>query len=281
MSELCIMVAPTGARRTPADHPALPITPDALARTAVDCHQAGAAAVHLHVRDAALRHSLDADRYRTAIAAVTQACPDVLIQTTTEAAGIFDLAAQTAAAKALRPACLSFGLAELMADGPGPGLAFLNWAATQRIGIQTILYDADDIRDYAALLAGDHLPLTGPPRLLLVAGRYSATLDSDPAEFEALYAALAETGLADTALWMTCAFGRGEMACLEMTIARGGHVRVGFENAMVDASGRPARDNAERVAMVAQLAQRHGRPVGGAAIARDVLGQQAPGPLLP
>lgn len=281
MSDLCIMVAPNGARRTPADHPALPITPEELARTAVDSHQAGAAAVHLHVRDAALRHSLDADCYRAAIAAVTQACPEMLIQTTTEAAGIFDLAAQTSAAKALRPACLSFGLAELMADGLQPALTFLDWAAEQRMGVQIIVYDADQIRDYAALLAAGHLRLNGPPRLLLVAGRYSVTLDSDPAEFELLYSALAETGLADKAIWMTCAFGRGEMACLDLTIARGGHVRVGFENAIVDAAGRPARDNAQRVAMVAELAGAHGRTVGGAACAGNVLGQQGLGPLLP
>jgi len=281
MSDLCITVAPNGARRTPADHPALPVTPDALAQTARDCFTAGAAAVHLHVRDAALRHTLDPDTYRAAIAAVAQACPGMVIQATTEAAGIFALDAQVAAVEGLRPSCLSFALAEVMAQGEERGLAILARMQALGIGVQTILYDPAQVRRYAALLDSGRLTPEGPPRLLLVVGRYSATQDSEVAEFDSLHATLRETGLADTALWMTCAFGRGEMACLERSIALGGHARVGFENAIVDAGGRPARDNAERVALVAALAARQGRAVGDAAHARHVLGQRGESPLLP
>ncbi|MCC5968717.1 MAG: 3-keto-5-aminohexanoate cleavage protein [Pararhodobacter sp.] len=281
MSDLCIMVAPNGARRTPADHPALPVTAADIATTAAACRAAGASALHLHVRDAAMRHTLDPDIYRTAIDAVSQVCPGMPVQTTTEAAGIFDLDTQIAAVEGLRPACLSFALGELMQKGEARGSGFLHWAIEQKIGIQTILYDTRQIHDYAALLDAGRLPLDGPPRLLLVAGRYSATQDSDPAEFEGLYRTLSDTGLADSAVWMVCAFGRGEMACLDRAISLGGHVRVGFENAIVDANGRPARDNAERVALVAGLAKRHGRTIGDAVLARHVLGQNVPGPLLP
>lgn len=281
MSDICIMVAPNGARRTPTDHPALPVTPPDIATTAAACRAAGASAIHLHVRDQAMRHTLDPETYRSAIAAVAGLCPDMPIQTTTEAAGLFDLETQIAAVEGLRPACLSFALAELMQGGEARGIAFLQWALAQRIGIQTILYDTSQIHTYAGLLGAGRLPLDGPPRLLLVAGRYSATQDSDPEEFEALYRALAETGLADSAIWMVCAFGRGEMACLSRAIALGGHARVGFENAIADARGRPARDNAERVALVAGLAQQHGRAIGDTALARHVLGQRASDPLLP
>ena len=76
---------------------------------------------------------------------------------------------------------------------------------------------------------------------------------------------------------MTCAFGRGEMACLERTIELGGHARVGFENAIVDATGRIAKDNAERVALVRQLARKHGRPVAGPAACAAILGRRAEG----
>jgi 3-keto-5-aminohexanoate cleavage enzyme len=280
MTDLCLMVAPNGARRTKADHPALPITPAELAATAAACHRAGAAAIHLHVRDDALRHSLDPERYRVAIAAISEACPGMLIQTTTESAGVFDLDAQVQATKALSPACLSFALAEAVARGEARGLAVLRDLQEAGTGVQVILYSPDQIRDCARLLEAGLLPVDGQPRLLLVAGRYSATLDSDAADFDNLYAALCDTGLADQALWMTCAFGRGEMAILERTIDLGGHVRVGFENAIVDAHGRPARDNAERVAMVAAIAMRLGRRLGDGAVAAQVLGQRGLGPLL-
>lgn len=281
MSDLCIMVAPNGARRSPSDHPALPVTPEALAQTARECRAAGASAVHLHVRDAALRHSLDPETYRAAIAAIARACPGLPIQTTTESAGVFDLDAQIAAALELRPACLSIALGEVMAQGAARGLAALARMRALGIGMQVILYDAAQIHAYAALVDSGRLVLDGPPRLLLVVGRYSATQDSEVAEFDALHAALSETGLAASALWMTCAFGRGELACLERSIALGGHARVGFENAITDAAGRPARDNAERVEMVAALAMRLGRRPGDEALARRVLGQGGGGPLLP
>ena len=56
---LVVAAAPNGARRTEADHPALPLGPDELAREAAACREAGATVPHLHVRDAAGRHSLD------------------------------------------------------------------------------------------------------------------------------------------------------------------------------------------------------------------------------
>jgi uncharacterized protein (DUF849 family) len=46
-----IMVAPNGARRTKQDHPALPMNAAETARCAAACHAAGAAMIHVHVRD--------------------------------------------------------------------------------------------------------------------------------------------------------------------------------------------------------------------------------------
>ena len=47
-----VAVAPNGGRKTKADHPALPLTADELARTAAECLERGASMIHLHVRDA-------------------------------------------------------------------------------------------------------------------------------------------------------------------------------------------------------------------------------------
>ncbi|MBU6494463.1 MAG: 3-keto-5-aminohexanoate cleavage protein, partial [Burkholderiales bacterium] len=43
---IAVASAPNGARKTHADHPALPITPDELAATARACLDAGAAMLH-------------------------------------------------------------------------------------------------------------------------------------------------------------------------------------------------------------------------------------------
>ncbi len=114
-----IMVAPNGARRGKADHPALPLTAAELAADAKACALAGAAAIHLHVRDAAGGHALDPGLYRAATAAVRAAAgPDLVVQITTEAVGRFSPAEQMACVRALTPEAVSIALRELVPDEP-------------------------------------------------------------------------------------------------------------------------------------------------------------------
>lgn len=77
-----LMVAPNGARRGKADHPDLPITDAEMIATARACQQAGADGIHLHIRDAAGRHLLDAGRYRALLAALEEAVPGMYLQVT-------------------------------------------------------------------------------------------------------------------------------------------------------------------------------------------------------
>ena len=63
-----IMVAPNGARRTTADHPALPVTIPQTVATARACFEAGAGGIHAHVRDAEQAHVLDAGLYSDLVA---------------------------------------------------------------------------------------------------------------------------------------------------------------------------------------------------------------------
>ena len=55
-ASFAIAVAPNGARRTKADHPRLPMTPAEIAREAAAAREAGAAMLHLHIRDLSLIH---------------------------------------------------------------------------------------------------------------------------------------------------------------------------------------------------------------------------------
>ena len=56
---LLITVAPTGAETAKADCPQLPTTPEEIARTAAECEAAGAAMIHIHVRDTSHQPTLD------------------------------------------------------------------------------------------------------------------------------------------------------------------------------------------------------------------------------
>ena len=72
MDELLITVAPTGAETAKADCPQLPTTPEEVARTAADCEAAGAAMIHIHVRDTSHQPTLDQGLLREWVAAVRE-----------------------------------------------------------------------------------------------------------------------------------------------------------------------------------------------------------------
>ena len=70
---LLITVAPTGAETAKEDCPQLPTTLDELVATAVECEAAGAAMIHVHIRDAEHRPTLDLARLTDTVAALREA----------------------------------------------------------------------------------------------------------------------------------------------------------------------------------------------------------------
>jgi TRAP transporter TAXI family solute receptor len=151
---LILAVAPNGARKTKADHPAVPIGPVELAAEAARCREVGAAMIHLHVRDADDKHSLDADAYAEATAAVRREVgDDMIIQMTTEAVGIYSSAQQIAAVRTVRPEAASLAVGEFCPDEAAvPAFAeFLTWMAAERIMPQYILYGPEDAAQFVDL----------------------------------------------------------------------------------------------------------------------------------
>src|SRR5450759_2257269 len=67
-----ITVAPTGAETGKGDCPQLPTTLAELVETAVACQAAGASLIHIHIRDAEHKPSLDAAALRETVQAVRE-----------------------------------------------------------------------------------------------------------------------------------------------------------------------------------------------------------------
>lgn len=268
-SPVIITVAPNGAYKTAADHPAVPLTADALAAEARACLDAGAAMMHMHVRKPDGSHLLDAQAYRDALAAVQRAVGDeLLVQVTSEAAGVYQAAEQIAMVRELQPEAVSIGLREIAVPGiPEAELAaFLAWLADRRVMTQIILYDDADVRRWLSLRARGLVP-PGAWSVLFVLGRYSAGQTSSA------YDLLPFLGAYDHSLpWAICAFGPEENACVTTAAAFGGHMRVGFENNLKLRDGSVAPDNAALVAQAAQGARALGRPLATAADARRIYG---------
>ena len=265
---LVICVAPNGARKTQADHPALPISPQELADCAADCVAQGASMIHLHVRDEGDGHSLDVGRYRDAIAAVrARLGDDIVIQATTEAVGIYTPDQQMAMVRELRPEAASLAIREIVPEGGEATAAdFLSEIMEAGVRPQFILYSADDLQRYEKLCRDGVIPGAGH-FLLFVLGRYTAGQQSDPRDILPFLAAPFLTTRETASPWAVCAFGAREQAAAMAASALGGHVRVGFENNMQLADGTPAPDNAALVAQVRRGAENMGRAI---ATARDV-----------
>jgi len=105
MDKAILTCALTGVLTNPKQHP-VPVTPSQMAAAARDAFNAGAAAMHVHLRmqDEGLGHlpSWDPDVADEIIAAIRQACPGVIINLTTGVIGP-DIAGPAACIRRVRP----------------------------------------------------------------------------------------------------------------------------------------------------------------------------------
>jgi uncharacterized protein (DUF849 family) len=70
-----IVQACLNGARAASFHPALPVTPDAIARDAVAAVQAGAAELHIHIRDEGGRETLRPEIVDMTMKKLRRACP--------------------------------------------------------------------------------------------------------------------------------------------------------------------------------------------------------------
>lgn len=266
---LMIAVAPTGARLSRADHPALPMTVNEIAADSAACREAGACLIHLHVRDRDGGHTLDADAYRAATLAVREAVGDgLIIQVTTESVGLYEAEAQMAMVRDLRPEAVSMMVRELVPDtkGESAAAAFFDWIRKERILPQYILFSAAEVVRFQDLRRRGIIP-GDEVSVLYVLGRHTPSQVSEPKDLLPFLEAAKDMAVP----WALCAFGPREGACAMTAVAMGGHARVGFENNRLLADGAQAPDNAALVAQLVKGARLMDRPLADADGARALL----------
>lgn len=263
---LIIAVAPNGASKTKSDHPALPMTPAELAETAARCLDAGAAMMHLHVRDPGGGHTLKPDIYREAMDAIRRAVGnELVIQATSEAAGIYSADQQMQAIRELRPEAVSLALREMIRDDSSErdAAGFFHWLPRHGCTPQYILYSQDEVHWYRELRERDVIP-DAPHWVLFVLGRYTSGQQSSPLDLVPFLNNTTESP------WSMCAFGAAEHACATAAMSLGGHVRVGFENNLDMKDGSRAPHNADLVRQAVETAAILERPLMDANGLRDL-----------
>ncbi|MEC9368262.1 MAG: 3-keto-5-aminohexanoate cleavage protein [Pseudomonadota bacterium] len=251
------MAAPNGARRTKQDHPAIPMTPAEIGEDAARCREAGAAMVHVHVRDRQGKHVLDADLYRQALGQIERiAGYNLIVQITTEAVGKYGAEEQMQLVRDVRPEAVSMALSEIFpVDLPEKRFAaFLEWMREDAIWPQFILYDANDLVRFIELKTRGLIPFRRP-FVLFVLGKYSKGQEADPADLDSFLRANTDGDL----VWSFCSFGKSVFKCVDAVLAHGGHVRIGMENNLHLRDGKPADSNADLVRECVRAANASGR----------------------
>jgi uncharacterized protein (DUF849 family) len=82
--KVIISCAVTGSADTPGRNPAVPVTPEQIAQSSIDAAKAGAAIVHIHVRNPqTTKPSMDPAHYREVVERIRASGTDVLINLTT------------------------------------------------------------------------------------------------------------------------------------------------------------------------------------------------------
>ena len=262
MRDAIIMAAPNGARKTKADHATLPVSINDTVSEAALCHAAGASALHAHVRGSQDEHLLDVGLYRELLQEMATRVPDMLVQVTSEAVGIYTSAQQVECIKALNPQMASMALREISSDFTEPEYTrqFFAWCLQNDVHIQHIVYSAEELQKFLDYRDAGIIPASHRC-ILFVLGRYRADFQSQVDDLTPFL----QHDL-DALDWFVCAFGHQEQQSARV------HPRIGFENNLYLPNGELAENTAELVSsLVETLAERECRPASGEQ-ARQLLG---------
>jgi uncharacterized protein (DUF849 family) len=265
-----ITVAATGAEADKARVPALPVTLRELTETAVRCQQAGAAVIHVHIRDDDAKPTLDVGRLKDTVAALREST-GLIVQLSTGGAVTDGFAARLAVLDAGPDACsLTCGTVNFGDDVFANPWGFIGdlYQLTQAREVvpEFELFDLGHIATLHRLLREFGPPAGGHVHCDLVMGVPGGM----PGDVATLIAAV--KALPDGATWSATGIGRTTLPVMFGALAAGGHLRVGMEDTLTFASGRPVTGNTELVQRAAQLATIAQRPPMTPAEARDFLG---------
>jgi uncharacterized protein (DUF849 family) len=228
--------------RSADQHPALPITVDAMVADAAACVAAGAGAIHLHPRDADGRESLAADIVDDTVRRVRAAC-GVPVGVATGAWVEPDPERRAA----LVGAWTAPGFASVNLSEPGAEAVMRALLDRGLVGIEAGVWSVADAERLAATgLAG---ALT---RVLVEV--IDVPREAAPGAARAIDAALDRLGV--TAPRLHHGEEEATWPVLEQAVALGRDTRVGLEDTLLLPDGSPAAGNAELVALACQRIDR-------------------------
>src|SRR3954465_9913496 len=270
MGDLLITVAPTGAETTKDSCPQLPTTLEELVETARRCEAAGAAMIHVHIRDGEHRPPPDQGRLHDTVAALRSETT-LVVQLSTGGSVHDPLEDRLKVLDAAPDSCsLTMGTTNFGDDvflNPWPFVCDLYQLSQERQVVPEFeLFDLGHVAALHRLLRTHGLPYGGKVHVDLVMGVPGGM----PGTADALVAAVAAPP-AETTSWSATGIGRSTLAVALASLSKGGHLRVGMEDVLTLAKGVPVEHNEQLVSRVIRLGEIAQRTPMTPAEARDLL----------
>jgi uncharacterized protein (DUF849 family) len=286
-SRVMITCAVTGNQTTPEMTPHLPITPEQIAEACLGAAEAGAAAVHIHVRDPKTgRPSMELDHYREVVERIRAKNRAVILNITTGPGGRFapdpddpKIAGpgttlmkpekRVAHIAALKPDICTLDLntmnsgKEVVINTPPNVRRMAKVIRDAGVRPEIELFDSGDIALCSDLIQDG--TLAGPILCSIVMG---VKYGFQPVPETVFYA---RGLLPPGSIWT--AFGTGRMAfpMVAQSYLAGGHVRVGLEDAIYLDRGTLAPSNAAMVEKARHIVESLGGQIASAQEAREML----------
>lgn len=272
MTPVIITAALVGAETTREQTPHLPISPEEIAQEAKRCRDAGAAMVHLHVREPNGKPSQSADLFRQTIERIRELAPDLICQTSTGGAVGMDVDERT------QPLTLTGRAKPEMATCTTGTVNFgddVFWNPRSLVRqIAKRMREAGIVPEIECFDAGmlDEAYALNKEGLLDFPAHFDFVLGV-PGAMAAKRDAVEylRSQLPEGSTWTVAGVGRHEMPMAEIAIELGGHVRVGLEDNIFVSKGVLAKGSFELVEKVAELAKAKGRAIATPAQAREIL----------
>ena len=271
MEKLIITAAITGSRMTRDVAPYIPITPDEIAQSAIECWDAGAAIVHIHVRDPKTGlGTQDLNLFRQVVEPLRERTDLLLCLTTSGIPGRNLAIEERLKPLELEPELASFDAGSINLGGS----AFINTpefleAAAKSMkekGVKPELEIFDVGMMVTCLRMRDQGYLEEPLHFQFVLGTPWGS-PATPKSFLHLYEHLPED-----ATWSIIGIGKGHLPMAMMGLILGGHIRVGMEDNIYYERGVLAKSNAEFVERIVRIAKEYGRETATPREAREILG---------
>lgn len=269
MEKLIITAAICGAEVTKANNPAVPYTVEEMVREAKLAYEAGAAIIHVHVREDDGTPTQDRERFRVVMDAIRKELPDVImIPSTGGATGMTP-------EERLQPTELMPEMATLDCGTCNFGdEVFENTMPTMRAFGKRMIennikpeYECFEIGHLDTVLnMAKKGEVPGAPMqfnfVLGVPGCTPATVDN---------LAFLVNKIPAGSTWTVTGVGRFAWTMAAAGIIMGGNVRVGFEDNVYLGKGHKAASNGELVEKVVRLAKELGREIATPDEARAIL----------